>query len=116
MKLVNIHDSKSCAERLVGSTPTSGTKYICLLIATGYLFLFSSFLSLPFNVIISWSVFPSCRKNGEFHYFENYFYKFIINMTICSSFGKIAIFHIFKYILECFDCTWRTKNSEFRLF
>ena len=24
MKLANMHDSKSCAERLVGSTPTSG--------------------------------------------------------------------------------------------
>ena len=25
MKLANMHDSKSCAARLVGSTPTSGT-------------------------------------------------------------------------------------------
>ena len=26
VKLVNTHDSKSCAVRLVGSSPTSGTK------------------------------------------------------------------------------------------
>ena len=25
MKLVNIHDSKSCGENLVGSSPTAGT-------------------------------------------------------------------------------------------
>ncbi len=37
MKLVNVHDSKSCAERLVGSIPTSGTMNFLLIIIWEYI-------------------------------------------------------------------------------
>ena len=95
MKLVNIHDSKSCAERLVGSTPTSGT-IICLIDSLWLSFFIRltiiipnpcSFIyhkQSPFNTNFRWGYLLQLWQLLRIPYFFNFF-KYILRWCISPS-------------------------------